>query len=58
MDSIFRSYTKQDIEPIRNINIIQSKYSACVSVNNNTDKYYAKGIKPRRRLKVTSYEVD
>lgn len=58
MDSIFRSYTKQDIEPIRNINIIQSKYSACVSVNNNTDKYYAKGIKPRRILKVTSYEVD
>ena len=49
---------KQTDTNIKTINIIREKYSACISVNNNTDKYYAKGIKPRRILKVTSYEVD
>lgn len=37
------------------INVIRDKYSACVSVNNNLDIYYALEIKPKRRLKFIRY---
>ena len=37
------------------INIIRDKYSACVSVNDNLDMYYALEIKPKRKLKFIKY---
>lgn len=37
------------------INVIRDKYSACVSVSNNLDIYYALEIKPKRRLKFIRY---
>lgn len=39
------------------LNIARDKYSACISINNNDDKYYADGIKPMRKIKIKKYII-
>lgn len=58
MNRLLKNYTNQTTDYIKTINVIEDKYTKCISVNDNIDRYYAEGIKPRKRLKVTSYEVN